>query len=129
MIKFTVPVKTVSPNRVRGNTRLAAIITSNRKKKERNAAKLCTMAAMAEAFGSRILSNGYIISGKDHVSVIFTRLSAGTLDAVNLAASLKAVEDGVAEAMKIDDGASCWRGVYEQRKVKRGEFGVEVSIS
>jgi hypothetical protein len=62
-------------------------------------------------------------------SVNLTRLSAGTVDDDNLPSSLKAVRDQIAEWLGVDDRhRNIVRYVYHQRKVARGQFGVEVSF-
>ena len=61
--------------------------------------------------------------------VTITRVAPRKLDTGNLAASLKAVQDGTADALAINDGdedAATWR--YEQRKGGRGEYAVEIEI-
>ncbi len=60
--------------------------------------------------------------------VTLTRLSVGTMDDDGVVGALKAVRDGVADALGIDDADPrvTWR--YDQKKVKRGEWGVLISI-
>ena len=50
------------------------------------------------------------------------------LDSDNLASSLKAVRDGVADAMGVDDGCSRIQWCYAQRKGKPREYAVLVEI-
>lgn len=58
--------------------------------------------------------------------VTLTRVGKRTLDSDNLAISFKAVRDGVARALGVDDGDARIKFRYEQRK---GEtYGAEVLI-
>lgn len=61
--------------------------------------------------------------------VTLTRCSAGTLDDDNLRGALKAVRDGVADRLRVDDADPRVRWQYAQEKCKRGEFGVRVDIA
>ena len=60
--------------------------------------------------------------------VTLTRLSVGTLDDDNLSGACKGIRDGVADALGVDDADPrvTWR--YDQKKVRRGEWGVLISI-
>jgi hypothetical protein len=60
------------------------------------------------------------------VVVTLIRTSKGSLDDDNLRGALKAVRDGVADALGIDDRDPCVRWDYAQ---KRGTYGVEVRIA
>lgn len=118
-MKFTVPVKTRNPlNGPQGRTRGAMLGAAARRKKERNAAKLCTIAAIPPGW--------LLLYGRGEA--VLTRLSAGHLDGDGLQAALKSVRDGVADALHVDDGSQAVKWEYAQRKCKRGEFGVEVEI-
>jgi hypothetical protein len=63
-------------------------------------------------------------------TVILTRLSSGTLDeGDNLPAALKGVRDQIAAWLGIDDRHSDQvRYEYRQRRVPRGQYGVEVEF-
>lgn len=62
--------------------------------------------------------------------VTLTRLSTGVLDAHdNLRASMKALVDGVADALGIADNDPRIHFFYAQEKCKRGQFGVRIEIS
>lgn len=60
--------------------------------------------------------------------VTMTRLSPGELDDDNLQGACKAIRDGVADRLGIDDRDPrvTWR--YAQERCKRGQFGVRVTI-
>jgi hypothetical protein len=63
------------------------------------------------------------------VRVCLCRLSAGLLDEHdNLPASLKHCVDGIADALGIKDNDQRVRWEYSQAKVKRGQFGVRVTV-
>lgn len=62
-------------------------------------------------------------------TVTLRRLSSGRLDPHDaLPASLKSVVDGIADALGVDDGGPFvdWR--FENKRVARGNFGVEIEI-
>jgi hypothetical protein len=58
--------------------------------------------------------------------VTLTRVGVRELDSDNLARSMKACRDGVADALGVDDGSKLYDWQYRQRKGK--EYGVEVMI-
>jgi len=60
--------------------------------------------------------------------VTITRVAPGTLDSDGVVSSQKAVRDGIADALGIDDGSSRidWR--YGQRKGSKGQYAVEIRI-
>ena len=59
--------------------------------------------------------------------IVLTRLAPRRLDTGNLSASMKHVQDGLCDAIGIDDGDEENDWLYKQRK--RKEYGVEVTIS
>ncbi len=61
--------------------------------------------------------------------VTITRLASRKLDDDNLARSMKAVRDGIADALRIDDGSDLVQWRYEQDKAKRSETAVLVEIT
>lgn len=60
------------------------------------------------------------------VRITLTRLAPKTLDTDNLAISMKAVRDGIADSFGVDDGDPRYDWQYAQRKSK--EYGVEIII-
>lgn len=60
--------------------------------------------------------------------VTLTRIGVRSLDSDNLARAFKAVRDGIADALGIDDGDSRidWR--YEQRRGGVREYAVEIRL-
>ena len=57
-----------------------------------------------------------------------TRIGPRRLDSDNLAAALKHVRDGVADALGMDDGDPRLVWLYGQRRGKPGEYAVLVEI-
>lgn len=116
MIKFSIPIKTANPNNgAIGMTRGAAMAEARRNKKQRDAGKLTTLAAMGQP--------------KPIWRVKLTRLSPGVLDGHdNLRSALKHVVDGIALGLgEVDDGGGLIQWEYDQRR--NSEYGVEVEIS
>lgn len=116
-VTFRIPIHTISESNARGHWRARA----RRAKQQRSAANVCTHVEL----GSMRTD---IIAGALPVTITMVRISAGTLDDDNLRSSGKAVRDGIADALEVDDGDKrlTWR--YDQRKGRRGEYGVEVTI-
>jgi hypothetical protein len=121
VIKFTIPVKTTNPlNGSQGRTRGAVLAKAAQRKKQRNAARLCAMAAGVMLYGRH---------NPEPTQVALTRVSAGTLDTDGLAASLKSVRDGLADCLGVADNDPRVTWSYAQRKGKRREYSVEVEIT
>lgn len=71
----------------------------------------------------------YLLAASGRIHVEFTRLSTATCDDDNLPSAFKAVRDGIAEALGIDDGSDRYAWSYGQRRIKRGETpGFEVVL-
>lgn len=120
-IKVVLPIRTESPNRVRGLTRGARMGIAAKVKAQKSVAAL--------AVGAHLRARSLTGPALAPVVVKLTRVSAGTLDTDNLASALKATRDGVARALGIDDGdVGRLRFVYAQRRGKRREYAVEVLI-
>lgn len=58
--------------------------------------------------------------------IVLTRIGKKRLDTGNLPAALKAVQDGICDALGIDDGDPAHEWIYEQRIGKA--YGVELQI-
>ena len=72
---------------------------------------------------------GHDIKGPPPPYVItITRIGPRKLDSDNLAGSAKAVRDGVADWLRIDDGSPLLTWRYEQRSEGRGVYGAEIVI-
>lgn len=100
------PLRTKGPN---GGHEHWRTVHKRRKAERRMAAALCPRMALP-------------------CTVRLTRLSAGELDDDNLRGALKAVRDGCADALGVDDRDPRVRWEYGQARCKRGEFGVQVEV-
>ncbi len=103
--RFTIPLRTRSASNLREHWGSRA----RRTKRERSAARLICAAAP-----------------RPPCIVTLTRLAPRRLDDDNLASALKGVRDGIADALRVDDGDPrvVWR--YAQR---RGGYAVDVEIA
>ena len=61
--------------------------------------------------------------------ITITRIAPRRLDDVNLLSSIKAVQDGVCDALGIDDGDPAITWHYSQLKGQPKEYAVEVRIA
>lgn len=112
---FTMPIKTVS----RANSRMHWAAKMRLTQAERETAMLLARSAMRRRPKPKRIS-----------SITLTRFSVQEMDSDNLPAALKAVRDGIADALGIDDGTKNgieWK--YKQvRCDKREQFAVRVDI-
>ena len=61
--------------------------------------------------------------------ITLTRIAPRPLDSDNLARSFKAIRDGIADALKINDGSKRLTWNYEQRKgSKPKQYAVQIEI-
>jgi len=112
VIEVLLPVRTWSEANQRGHWGKRA----RRAKKQREAARLLVRAARVA------------LPASGTVAITLTRIGPRALDSDNLASGLKAVRDGVADALRIDDGSSRIEWRYAQEKGKPGEYAVRVAI-
>lgn len=116
MIRYFVPCKTVSE----ANTSEHWAKRSARRKKQHKAAWLMTRNALII----------WEFKKRNGLKIILTRNGARKMDSDNLAGSMKAIRDGIAEALEINDGndeQAIW--MYAQETVKKGaEVGVWVEM-
>ena len=63
------------------------------------------------------------------LEVELVRVAPRSLDSDNLTSSLKAVRDGVADWLGVDDGDERVRWTYGQRKGKPREYLVEIGVA
>lgn len=108
MIEATIPIKSVSV----ANLRLHWAVKAKLAKAHRSASRLALESVAPEA-------------PELPLTVILTRLGPRTLDGDNLQSALKAVRDGVADWLGVDDGSSQLDWQYQQRK---GAYAVEVEV-
>lgn len=110
-MKFTIPVKLVSEANLRSHWRAKA----NRAKFQRGQAYMAGYCA-------------HLGEPKRPVVITLTRIGPRKWDSDNLAISAKAVRDGIADALGIDDGDERLEWRYAQRKGRPKEYAVEVEI-
>lgn len=112
MSRVTLPLKIVSE----ANQRCHWREKSARVKQHRSTARLM----MAAEAGPAPDAPGMIIT--------LTRIAPRELDDDNLASGFKAVRDGVADWLGIDDGSKRLRWLYAQRKGRPGQYAAEVHV-
>lgn len=94
---------------------------ARRVKWQRQVARLITLdSAGVRCAGAAVRKNGGTIT--------LARISPRKLDSDNLASSLKAIRDGIAEAIEVDDGDARIAWKYEQEKGGKGAQTVRVLI-
>lgn len=123
MIRFTLYLRTRNPlNSGTGNTRLAGILRSKERAAHRGVALLSACAAL------RL----HRVTGREvaPIQVSLTRVSAGVMDDDGLAASMKGIRDGIADALGINDGDVANLSFrYLQRRGPRRHHEVDVLIA
>ena len=121
-VLVTLPLRTRNPlNGQTGNSRLASIIRARERAGIRSATRL-SVGAHIRAAG---VDPSYLLPAR----VTVTRLGAGRLDVHDgLGSALKPVIDAVADVFHLRDDDASFMWVLDQRKVKRGIYGVEIRI-
>lgn len=114
MTSFFIPVKTVSE----ANQRCHWAVRAKRAKNQKTMVFL-HMSPLME-WGTR----GALQCQKS-IRIKLTRMGGRKMDSDNLAGSMKAVRDGIARALEMDDGDERLTWEYAQSK---GEMGVMVEI-
>ncbi len=112
MTKVLLPVRTWSEANLRSHWGKRA----RRAKKQREAARLLVRAARV------------VLPTSGPVTITLTRIAPRALDTDNLASGLKAVRDGVADALQVDDGSAQIEWRYTQNRGRPGEYAVLVAI-
>lgn len=74
------------------------------------------------------LRSKYPTPPKPPMVVVLVRYANRALDSDNLASALKAVRDGVADWLKIDDGNPGIRWVVEQEPARPRVYGVRIEV-
>ena len=113
MIEVEMDMKIVSVANMRLHWAAKARLTKTQRQKTRMA-----LAAVAQSFGVEILP----------VTVVLTRVAPRRLDGDNLQSGFKAVRDGVADWLGVDDGNGLIDWQYAQRSGKAGEYAVEIEV-
>jgi len=111
-ISVTLPIRTVSEANSREHWRAR----HKRSKMQREAARLAM---------HNYSRNMYLLP---KIPITLVRIGARKLDDDNLARSFKAIRDGIADAIGIDDGSEQYIWRYAQEKGKPKEYAVRVEI-
>jgi crossover junction endodeoxyribonuclease RusA len=112
MMRVVIPIKTVSEANVRGHWAKGA----RRAKRQRRVAADCVHLARL---------TGAVVPPLP-LTVTLTRVAPRRLDSDNLQRALKAIRDGIADALGVDDGDARIDWKYDQRPGKPQR--VEVTI-
>jgi hypothetical protein len=113
MIEVEMDMKIVSVANMRLHWAAKARLTKSQRQKTRNA-----LAAVAQSFGVEVLP----------VTVVLTRVAPRRLDGDNLQSGFKAVRDGVADWLGVDDGNSLVDWQYAQRSAGAKVYKVEIEV-
>jgi len=119
MMKIDIPIRTVSEANVRCHWRTKA----QRAKRQREAAYMAVFAYLRAETKAIILP----VSLRPE-AVRLVRIAPRQLDCDNLQGALKAVRDGVSDALGIDDRPGLLEWEYGQERGKVGEYGVRVEL-
>ena len=117
---ISLPLRTVSEANAHQHWRARA----RRTKAQRAATQMLIWVARRgeDPFGARLDRDG-------HAEIRLTRVAPRGLDSDNLAGALKAVRDGVADALGVNDGDPRITWLYGQRQGGVREYLVEVTIT
>ena len=107
---YEIPVRTESTMNLREHWR----VKSERAKKHRRIASVVSSVVP--------WSDGPL-------EILLTRISPREMDSDNLAASMKSVRDGIADAIGRDDGSKSLKWVYSQERGRPKEYSVRVSVT
>ncbi len=118
-IEVLLPVRTWSELNLRTHWRQRA----RRVAEQREDARILVRAGLTGSpFRARVRPRDQALT------VRLTRIAPRQLDSDNLAGALKAIRDGVADALGMDDGDSRFEWLYAQRRGRPGEYAVLVEI-
>jgi hypothetical protein len=99
------------------NMRLHWAVKAKLTRDQRNRTRM-SLAAVAQSSGVEMLP----------ATVVLTRVAPRKLDGDNLQSGFKAVRDGVADWLGVDDGNGLIDWQYAQRSGKAGEYAVEIEV-
>lgn len=88
--------------------------------KQRKGTHLVVKTKLPGQLRARLMREG------ERLVITLTRLGPGTLDEDNLAAGFKAVRDGIADALEVNDKHERLRWIYGQVRTGRGVYGCRV---
>lgn len=117
-MKIYLPIRTKSESNLREHWAKRG----RRVKKQRANTRMLVASAIMKA-GPAWMRN----PGKLDIHLV--RIAPRRLDDGNLGISFKAIQDGIADAIGIDDGDRRLHWHYDQRKGKPKEYAVEVEIT
>lgn len=89
-------------------------------KRHRHCSHLAVKAKLPAPLRAQLLRES------ERLVVTLTRLGHGTLDDDNLSAGFKAVRDGIAEALQVNDRHPTLRWIYAQERTARRVYGCRV---
>ena len=113
MIEVRMNMKIVSVANLRMHWAVKAKLVRDQRTRTR-----MSLNAAAQSSGAEMLP----------VTVVLTRVAPRRLDGDNLQSGFKAVRDGVADWLGLDDGNGLIDWQYAQRSGKAGEYAVEVEV-
>jgi hypothetical protein len=113
MIEVRMNMKIVSV----ANMRLHWAVKAKLTRDQRNRTRM-SLAAVAQSSGVEMLP----------ATVVLTRVAPRKLDGDNLQSGFKAVRDGVADWLGVDDGNGLVDWQYAQRSGKPSEYAVEIEV-
>jgi hypothetical protein len=113
MIEVRMNMKIVSVANMRLHWAVKAKLTRDHRTRTR-----MSLAAVAQSSGLEMLP----------ATVVLTRVAPRKLDGDNLQSGFKAVRDGVADWLGVDDGNGLVDWQYAQRSGKAGEYAVEIEV-
>lgn len=113
MIEVRMNMKIVSVANMRLHWAVKAKLVRDQRTRTR-----MSLNAAAQSFGLEMLP----------VTVVLTRVAPRRLDGDNLQSGFKAVRDGVADWLGVDDGNGLIDWQYAQRSGKAGEYAVEIEV-
>lgn len=124
LYRVTIPVRTQSESNLREHWRSR----SRRTAAHRQAAQLCVQSALNALPPWNELRQA-IQSRHKRITLRLTRIAPRTLDPGNLEASFKACQDGIADALGIDDGSRRLTWCYAQCQGAAREYAVLVEMT
>lgn len=117
MITYEIPIRTISEANARGHWSKRA----RRARAQRRMAGMITSSEMVRYLCDNPMDSMTVFRIK------LTRIGKGKMDSDNLAGAMKAIRDGIAEAIGIDDGDDRMRWEYGQEIGKLYSVRVEIS--
>jgi hypothetical protein len=117
-MKFEIPIKTISEANARGHWSKRA----KRARAQRKMAGMITSSELVRHLCDNPMDNMTLFRIK------LTRIGKGRMDSDNLAGAMKAIRDGIAEAIGIDDGDPRMTWDYAQETGKAYSVLVEISL-